>query len=211
MYTATDIFAVYQRKKDVCLRKYSVRVFRLLRICSAALILCVSFPLAAKEEKKIAFGTGVILDSVKSGAIVEIAFPVLRRGNFELRNHVQINGYHMRDGEAHAYILGVTEKLSFGEKRTDDPSHIVRRYAFTFVTFGLCTISGGESKSFFAPPFFWETGGGAGADIFYSEKGCMYMEFGGGMNGLLPSGIRSFPELSMAGFARITIGSRHYF
>ncbi len=150
-------------------------------------------------------------DSIKTSVNLEVGLVAFSGSRFQLQSYTSLSGGKVFDDEPDLYQLALMEKLAFGQRSGHDGSVSASRYGFFFVGFGFMSFNGNkDSKPLFSPPYFWEIGGGAGANIRLSPAVALLAEVGGGLH-ITGDGKDEFvKKLRKAGFGRMSLGFRYY-
>ena len=130
-----------------------------------------------------------------------------------MKSYTSIVGSKIYDDNPDMYQLGLMQKITFGSKDIYTGEVSIARYTFAFASFGFISFNANTSHKFlFAEPFYWEVGGGAGFNVNVSRHVGMVLAFGGGLHDVYNGAKLGYPrKLNMAGFGRISIGTRYYF
>ena len=152
-------------------------------------------------------------DTIKTSVNIELGFKLFKYNNFEMKSYTSIVGSKIYDDNPDLYELGFMQKITFGSRDSYDEKISISRYGFAFGSFGFISFNPNTSHKFlFAEPFYWEVGGGAGFNINVSKHSSIVLEFGGGIHDIINGAKLGYPrKLNMAGFGRISIGTRYYF
>ena len=167
-----------------------------------------------KEVKEKIFSIGLYssVDSIKTSVNIEFGFPIVRFSKFEIRSLTSIVGYKMFDSEdPELYMIGLSEKISFGDRKKDMDGIQITKYGFSFFSIGVLGFKANKShKYLFSMPLFYEIGGGAGFNIFVTKHLSILLEFGGGLNKVI--GDNDYPKnIASGSFGRISAGTKYYF
>lgn len=152
-------------------------------------------------------------DTIKTSVNIEFGFKIFKYNNFEMRSYTSVVGSKIYDDNPDLYELGFMQKITFGSKDIYEGKISISRYGFAFGSFGFLSFNPSTSHKFlFLEPFYWEVGGGAGFNINISRHSSIVIEFGGGLHDIINGPKLGYPrKLNMAGFGRISIGTRYYF
>ncbi|MEI0530420.1 hypothetical protein R4I97_02545 [Brachyspira pilosicoli] len=152
-------------------------------------------------------------DTIKTSVNIELGFKLFKYNNFEMKSYTSIVGSKIYDDNPDLYELGFMQKITFGSRDSYDEKISISRYGFAFGSFGFISFNPNTSHKFlFEEPFYWEVGGGAGFNINVSKHSSIVLEFGGGIHDIINGAKLGYPrKLNMAGFGRISIGTRYYF
>lgn len=157
----------------------------------------------------ISLGGGASISSHISGGFIDLGFNIYSKGNFAIRNYVEIyGGGTSGNAENINGVFGIRERLIFSGITPITDAFGVRGYGgfdFAFSVFG-----GSETKSdYFKEPFLLTPRGFGGIEFLFASvsdkpSGSFFIESGGG------SDIRTGGGDS-TGFAFISAGGRVYF
>ncbi len=150
-------------------------------------------------------------DSIKTSVNLEVGLVAFRGSRFQVQSYTSLSGGKVFDDKPDLYQLALMEKLTFGQKSGYDGGISASRYGFFFASFGFMSFNKERgSKFLFSPPYFWEIGGGAGANIRLSPAVALVAEVGGGLH-ITGDGKEDFmKKLQKAGFGRMSLGFRYH-
>lgn len=150
-------------------------------------------------------------DSIKTSVNLEVGLVAFSGSRFQVQSYTSLSGGKVFDDKPDLYQLALMEKLTFGQRGGYDGGISASRYGFFFASFGFMSFDRSkDSKFLFSPPYFWEIGGGAGANIRLSQAVALVAEVGGGLH-VTGDGKDGFVEkLQKAGFGRMSLGFRYH-
>ncbi len=176
-------------------------------------VLAIDDSIKTKEHKDKIFSIGLYgsVDTIKTSVNLEFGFRIVKFRNFEIRSYTSVVWYQLLGGFPDLYMLGMSEKFSFGQARKKTDGIEIIRYGFAFFSFGALGFNAdGSSKELFTSPVFYEVGGGAGFHIYVTHYVGIVLEFGGGLNAII--GENNYQEnIAHAAFGKISVGSRYHF
>lgn len=157
-------------------------------------------PVEGSGMPRISLGSGVVMESSKSGGYGELLFSLSDGDGFQTRLGLVLAGFGSQD----AWGLGqLSLKFSLGGPWNG----AFRSYGFLEAGAG---VAGGGGYDFSLTPVPFDIKGGGGAEILLYEHSSVFFEYGGGFlffGGALPAGANTLLD---GGYAHFSMGLRYY-
>ncbi len=149
---------------------------------------------------RFSLGSGVVLESFKSGGYGELLFTLTEGDGYQTRLGFVLAGFGSQDG----WGLGqLALKFSLGGPWNG----AFRSYGFLEAGAG---VAGGGGNDFSLAPLPFDIRGGGGAEILLYKNSSLFFEYGGGFlffAGALPAGVSTLLD---GGYAHFSMGLRYY-